>query len=208
MIVRQGSLALLVGLLVVAIALGGYLWHLGNLRQNAPAGPAEAAAPTTAIGGPFTLTDSTGMTRTDTEFRGKFMLVFFGYTYCPDVCPTTLAVMQAALDMMGAEADRVVPIFITIDPKRDTPEAIKAYLVPFGPRFVGLTGSDADIAAAAKAYRVYYQVHDQPDGNYTLDHTGIVYLMDTKGQFLGNYTQETPPDQMAKDIRAKIAANR
>ncbi|HEY7687169.1 MAG TPA: SCO family protein, partial [Dongiaceae bacterium] len=105
------------------------------------------------VGGPFTLTDQNGKRVTDQDFRGKYMLVFFGYTYCPDVCPTELQVMTAALDKLGAKADRVTPIFITIDPQRDTAEQVGTYVRNFGPRMVGLTGTQAETDAAAKAYR-------------------------------------------------------
>jgi protein SCO1/2 len=131
------------------------------------------------------------------------MLVFFGYTFCPDVCPTTLAVMSAALDKMGPDADRIVPIFISVDPERDTPEVVKAYLSAFGTRFVGLTGSDEEIAAVAKAYRVYVQAHKDQGADYTVDHSGVVYLMDKSGAFLTNYSLDLEPDKLAADLAAK-----
>ena len=150
------------------------------------------------------------------DFRGKYMLIFFGYTYCPDVCPTTLAVEKEALDKLGARANRIVPIFITVDPKRDTPDKLKSYLSSFDakppstrPNFVGLTGTDEEIAKAAKAYRVYYRAH--LDGfmagaaGYSIDHTGDVYLMGPEGKFVAYYSQGILPDEMAADLMLKTS---
>ncbi len=192
-------------LVLISLVLGGYLWHLGNLRALGPA-PGEAQQGQVTIGGPFSLVDQNGQRRTDKDYRGKFMLVFFGYTYCPDVCPTTLAILSAALDKLGPKAEDVVPVFISVDPKRDTPEILKSYLAAFGPRFVGLTGTDKEVDVAAKAYRVFYQVHAGAGGAYTLDHSSVIYLMDKNGAFVANYTLETKPDDMAKDIVQKMAA--
>jgi protein SCO1/2 len=195
------SLALLPMLFIAALLAAGALWRLGELRGQ----PTIQTISTEKVelGGPFTLTDQDGMKRSDTEFRGKYMLVFFGYTFCPDVCPTTLAVMSAALDKMGPAADRIVPIFISVDPARDTPEVLKAYLSAFGTRFVGLTGSDDEIAAAAKAYRVYVQAHKDQGESYTVDHSGVVYLMDKSGAFLANYSLDAEPDKLAADLTSK-----
>ena len=191
-------------LLLISLVLGGYLWHLGDLRAHGPTASQsqQAQAP---IGGPFSLTDQNGARRTDKDYRGKFMLVFFGYTYCPDVCPTTLAVISAALDRLGPQADDLVPIFISVDPKRDKPEVLKSYLAAFGTRFAGLTGTDKEVDVAAKAYRVFYQAHAAEGGAYTLDHSSVIYLMDKNGAFVANYTLETSPDAMAKDIKQKLA---
>jgi protein SCO1/2 len=155
------------------------------------------------LGGPFTLTDQDGMKRSDAEFRGKYMLVFFGYTFCPDVCPTTLAVMSAALDKMGPAAERIVPIFISVDPTRDTPETLKSYLSAFGTRFVGLTGSEDEITSVTRAYRVYVQAHKDQGANYAVDHSGVVYLMDKAGAFLANYSLDVEPDRLAADLTGK-----
>ena len=193
-------------LLLISLVLGGYLWHLGNLRAAGPT-VTQSQQGTVSIGGPFSLVDQNGVRRTDKDYRGKFMLVFFGYTYCPDVCPTTLAIISAALDKLGSQADDVVPVFVSIDPKRDTPDVLKSYLTAFGPRFVGLTGTDKEVDVAAKAYRVFYQVHPGEGAAYTLDHSSVIYLMDKNGTFAANYTLETKPDDMAKDIRQKIAAS-
>jgi protein SCO1/2 len=185
-------------LLLATVLAAGALWRLGDLR--AQRGVQTITIDKVELGGPFTLTDQNGQQRSDSEFRGKYMLVFFGYTFCPDVCPTTLAVMAAALDKMGADADRIVPIFISVDPERDKPEVLKAYLSAFGPRFIGLTGTEEEIAAAAKAYRVYVQAHKEDGANYTVDHSGVVYLMDKSGAFQANYSLDASPDKLAADL--------
>ena len=185
-------------LLLATVLAAGALWRLGDLR--AQRGVQTISIDKVELGGPFTLTDQDGQKRRDSEFRGKYMLVFFGYTFCPDVCPTTLAVMAAALDKMGAGADRIVPIFISVDPERDKPDVLKAYLSAFGPRFVGLTGTEDEIAATAKAYRVYVQAHKDDGANYTVDHSGVVYLMDKSGGFLANYSLDASPDKLAADL--------
>ena len=185
-------------LLLATVLAAGALWRLGDLR--AQRGTQTISIDKVELGGPFTLTDQNGEKRSDSEFRGKYMLIFFGYTFCPDVCPTTLAVMAAALDKMGSGADRIVPIFISVDPERDKPEVLKAYLSAFGPRFVGLTGTEEEIAATAKAYRVYVQSHKDEGQNYTVDHSGVVYLMDKSGAFLANYSLDASPDKLAADL--------
>ncbi len=152
------------------------------------------------IGGPFTLVDDTGKTRTDADFRGRFMLIYFGYTHCPDACPTALQDMADALAKLGPTADQVAPIFISIDPERDTVAYLKGYAEQFDPRFVALTGSTDQVGSAAKAYRVYFRkASDKPD--YLMDHSSIVYLMDRDGKFLTHFTHETTPDQMADALR-------
>jgi protein SCO1/2 len=195
---RRFPLVFLPFLVLATAVAAGALWRLGDLR--AQRGVQTISQEKVELGGPFTLTDQTGARRSDADFRGKYMLVFFGYTFCPDVCPTTLAVMAAALDKMGTGGDRIVPIFISVDPARDTPEVLKAYLSAFGTRFVGLTGSEDEIAATAKAYRVYVQAHKDQGDNYTVDHSGVVYLMDRSGAFLANYSLDASPDQLAANL--------
>jgi protein SCO1/2 len=195
-------LALIPYLILLAFVAAGALWHLGDLRAQSGVHSLPTGE-TVTLGGPFALTDQNGVLRTEKDYRGKYMLVFFGYTYCPDVCPTTLAVMAAALEKLGARADRIAPVFITVDPKRDTPEKLKTYLASFGPRIIGLTGSPKDIAAVAKEYRVYYKEHRANGGDYTVDHSGVVYLMDPYGAFTANYSLETSPDAMAADLLKK-----
>jgi protein SCO1/2 len=198
------SIALIPYIFLAAFVAAGALWHLGNLRAQKGVASVSTGE-TVTLGGPFALTDQNGMLRTEKDFRGRYMLVFFGYTYCPDVCPTTLGVMADALERMHAGADKIVPVFITVDPKRDTPEKIKTYLASFGPRFVGLTGEAKDIAAVAKEYRVYYREHPAENGaEYTVDHSGVVYLMDPNGAFVANYSLETAPDAMAADLLKRL----
>jgi protein SCO1 len=189
---------------LAALVLAGVLWHFGDLAAHRNVETVSTGEPV-KLGGPFSLTDQNGVNRTDREYRGKYLLVFFGYTYCPDVCPTTLAVIKSALDMMGSRADRIVPLFITVDPKRDTPEKLKTYLSSFGPRFVGLTGDDKAIASVAKEYRVYYQTRPAENGgDYTVDHSGVVYLMDGSGAFIANYSLDNSPDAMAQDLLKRL----
>ena len=155
----------------------------------------------------FTLTNQDGKRVTDQDFRGKYMLIFFGFTYCPDVCPGELQVMSAALDQLGADGDKIQPIFITIDPARDTPEAMKIYVSNFHPRMVGLTGSDADIAGVAKAYRVYYAKakgsENSPD--YLMDHSTILYLMGPDGKFVKHFTYNTDVKALTDGLRSAIS---
>jgi len=166
----------MVGVLVAILLLGtgGFMLLTGT----------QPAALT--VGGPFTLTDGDGKTVTDQTWRGKYMLVYFGYTFCPDVCPTTLAAVSDALDKLGPKADRLQPLFVTVDPKRDTPEVVKQYAAAFGPRMIGLTGTPAQIATAAKEYRVYYAEHRTGDGpnDYSMDHSSVLYLMGPDGRFI------------------------
>ena len=158
---------------------------------------------TALIGGPFELVGKDGKTVTDQDFRGRYMLVFFGFTHCPDICPAELQVMSTALDDLGSDADKVVPIFITLDPERDTPDAVNAYVENFGPNFVGLTGSPEAIDKAAKAYRVTYQkFQDESMGdNYSIDHSALVYLMGPDGKFVTHIPYGTPPEKMAETLR-------
>ncbi len=185
-------------LILATVVAAGALWRLGDLR--AQRGTQTINMEKVVLGGPFALTDQNGENRSDADFRGKYMLVFFGYTFCPDVCPTTLAVMAAALDKMGTGADRIVPVFISVDPVRDRPDVLKAYLSAFGARFVGLTGTEEEIAETAKAYRVYVQAHKDQGQNYTVDHSGVVYLMDRSGAFLANYSLDASPDELAAEL--------
>ena len=186
----------LAGILVALLLLGsgGFLWMRG-----------ENGGP--AIGGPFALVDGDGKTVTDRDFRGKYMLVYFGYTYCPDVCPTTLNEVANALDKLGPKADRIQPIFITVDPKRDTPEVMKKYVASFGPRVVGLTGTPDEIASVAKEYRVYYAEHRTGPGpnDYTMDHSSLLYLMGPNGQFVAPVRADESGKQMAADLDKLIS---
>jgi cytochrome oxidase Cu insertion factor (SCO1/SenC/PrrC family) len=216
---KRFPLTVLSAVVLLAVAAAGAVWGLGDLRsQSAAVTEPSQSPPQQEFGGPFSLTDQNGMRRTDTEFRGKYMLIFFGYTYCPDVCPTTLAVEAEALDALGPRAEKIVPIFITVDPKRDTPDKLKSYLSAFDAKppsvranFVGLTGTDEEIAQAAEAYEVYYRAHlDARTGgaeDYSVDHSGHTYLMSPEGKFVAYYTQGILPDELAADLMLKVPAS-
>jgi len=157
------------------------------------------------VGGPFALTDQDGKRRTDAEFRGKHMLVFFGFTNCPDFCPTALYTITQAMEKLGAKADGVVPVFITVDPERDTPAALKNYAQNFDKRVVMLTGTPAEIAAAAKAYRVFYAKRPQEKaGEYTMDHSVYIYLMDPAGKFVTHFRHAVSPDDLAEALKKRL----
>lgn len=158
------------------------------------------------IGGPFEMTAHTGKRLRDSDFRGRLMLVYFGFTYCPDVCPAGLQVISAALDSLGADARHVAPLFITVDPERDTPAQMQQYVSSFHKSLIGLTGSAEDVSTAARAYRVYYRkVQDAALSDYTMDHTSFIYLMDAKGVFITHFPHAVPPEKLAKRLRAEIA---
>ena len=154
-----------------------------------------------AIGGPFKLTDQDGHAVTDQELKGRPFLVFFGFTNCPDVCPTTLFEVSEILRALGPDADRTRALFITVDPERDTPAVMKEYLSSFDPHLSGLTGDPAAIAAVAKAYRVYFKKVPLDQGGYTMDHTAIVYLMDKAGRFVSPFSLKRTTDAAAADLR-------
>ncbi|MEA2889449.1 MAG: hypothetical protein QOI05_242 [Bradyrhizobium sp.] len=158
------------------------------------------------IGGPFALIDQNGARRTDADFRGKFMLVYFGFTYCPDVCPTDLQQMGLAVDRLGPAGDAVQPIFITVDPARDTAEHLKDYVAMFHSRFIGLTGDAAAIHEAARAYRVYHAKFELPKSDYTVDHSAFIYMMGPKGEYLGFFPPGTSAELLAGTLRPLIAA--
>lgn len=159
------------------------------------------------IGGPFRLTDQNGKTVSDADFRGRYMLVFFGYTFCPDVCPAGLQVLSAALDLLGPEAEAITPVFITIDPARDTKEKMADYIKSFHPRLVGLTGPAPDVAAAIKAYRVYAKKvpDDRNPNDYTMDHSSVAYLMGRDGQLVALVGDVTKPDAVAAQLRKALS---
>ena len=158
------------------------------------------------IGGPFALIDQNGARRTDADFRGQFMLIYFGFTYCPDVCPTDLQQMGMAVDQLGPAGDAVQPIFITVDPERDTPEHLKDYVAMFHPRFVGLTGDANAIKEVARAYRTYYAKVAFGKSDYTVDHSAFIYLMGRNGEYLGFFPPGTSAELLAGTLRPLIAA--
>ncbi len=159
------------------------------------------------VGGPFALIDHTGRPRTEQDFRGRLMLVYFGFTYCPDVCPADLQSIGLALDRLGEVGARVQPLFITVDPERDTPQHLAEYVTMFHPRLIGLTGDPAAIHKAADAYKVYYaKVMNQKGDDYTVDHTAFIYLMDADGKYLGFFPPGTEADRIAETMRRQLAA--
>jgi cytochrome oxidase Cu insertion factor (SCO1/SenC/PrrC family) len=158
-----------------------------------------------SVGGPFTLTDQAGKQRSDADFRGKLMIVYFGYTYCPDVCPTDLMAITQALDALGPAAEGVQPVFITIDPERDT-KGLADYVSAFHPSLVGLTGSPDEIRKVANSYKAFYaKVEDERSGNYAIDHAGIIYLMGRNGEYLGFMPPQTNPDRLTEILRKNLA---
>jgi protein SCO1/2 len=158
-----------------------------------------------SIGGSFTLTDHGGRQRSDTEFRGKLMIVYFGYTYCPDVCPADLMAITQALDALGPAAEGVQPIFITIDPERDT-KVLADYVSAFHRSLIGLSGSQDEIRKIANAYKAFYaKVQDERSGEYSIDHAGVIYLMGRSGEYLGFMPPQTNPDRLTEVLRENLA---
>src|SRR3954454_1773319 len=158
-----------------------------------------------SIGGPFTLTDQSGRRRSDTEFRGKLMIVYFGYTWCPDVCPTDLMAITQALDGLGSAAEGVQPIFISIDPERDA-GVLAEYVSAFHRSLIGLTGSAEEIQKVADAYKAFYvKVPDERSGGYSIDHSGVIYLMGRNGEYLGFMPPRTSPDRLTDILRKNLA---
>jgi len=193
--------ALIPYLLLVAALAGGLLWYesekVPGLGRVVTTGQAD-------IGGPFRLIDQNGKTVTDKDYPGRYKLIYFGYSFCPDVCPTTLGVMAQALEKLGSDARRVVPVFITIDPERDTPKVLADYMKAFGPDFVGLTGSADAIKDVEKRYRVYAVKQPLPGGNYGMNHSSVLYLMGPNGKMVSFYDEAISPDDLAKDLKRKI----
>lgn len=188
-------LAMTAALLAGAAALAGItivLW---------PRGGGEVAVSPSTVGGPFTLTDQNGRTVTEADFKGKPFLVFFGFTHCPDVCPTALFDMSEVFRRLGPDAEKVNALFISVDPERDTPEKLKDYLQSFHARISALTGSQSDIDAVTKAYKAYAKRVPLEGDAYTMDHSAIVYLMDRNGRFVAPFNLKRPADEAAADLR-------
>jgi protein SCO1/2 len=197
-------------ILVVAVSflIGGYGAYLASISGQT-AGTAVQISGKALIGGPFELTAHTGSRVTDKAYRGKLMLVFFGFTHCPDICPTELQNIAQALAMLGSDADRVAPLFISVDPERDTPDKIANYVQSIDKRVTGLTGTREDIAKAAKAYRVYYR-KAKTAGNgedYTIDHSAFTYLLDGDGEYLTHFAFGTAPAKMAGVLKSHLSKN-
>jgi cytochrome oxidase Cu insertion factor (SCO1/SenC/PrrC family) len=157
------------------------------------------------VGGPFTLSDQTGRARSDSEFRGKLMIVYFGYTFCPDVCPADLLAITQALDALGSSAENIQPIFITIDPERDS-EVLAGYVSAFHKSLIGLTGSPDEIRKVANSYKAFYaKVPGEREDEYTIDHTGVIYLMGRSGEYLGFMPPQTDAEKLTEVLRNYLA---
>jgi protein SCO1/2 len=187
---------------VLALALAGAgAWFVLSPATRSMAG-GEAL-----VGGPFRLTDQHGAEVTEQDFAGRYMLIYFGYTYCPDICSLSLANMTQAMDLLPPdEAEQVVPVFITIDPARDTVGQLAEYAPMFHPSLVALTGSPEAIKAAAKAYRVYYAKAGNGDANdYLMDHSSFIYLMGPDGRYVGHFAHNATPEEIAGAIGEALA---
>jgi cytochrome oxidase Cu insertion factor (SCO1/SenC/PrrC family) len=176
-------------------AIGTGIWIVTSARQGGEAG-------SSLVGGPFQLTDHTGRSVTEGDFSSAHKIVYYGYTFCPDVCPTGLTVITEALDLLGPKASKVKPLFITVDPERDTVAVMADYHQHFHPSFSNLTGTPAQIAEVARVYRVFYQkADDEGSSDYLMDHSAVTYLMAPGGGFLAHFGPETTPEQLAETLR-------
>ena len=194
----------LLGLALVAGGWGAWLWTQPP-SSSAIVSSETRTSGTALIGGPFTLTDHRGERRSEADFEGRYMLIFFGYTYCPDICPTTLTTVSQGLDILAeseaAKAAAVTPVFVSIDPARDTPAALADYMSHFHPAMVALTGSEEEVAVAAKAYRIFYQKVVQEDASdYLMDHSSIVYLMAPDGSYVSHFTHASTAEEIAEGL--------
>ncbi len=184
--------------LILVLALG--VFYLIFHDNPKPTGYGEAQ-----VGGAFTLTDTKGHTTRDSDFRGRPMLVYMGFTHCPDICPTTLTTLSAALKILGSDANDVATIFITVDPTHDTPAVMGKYLESFDPHIIGLTGSEEAIKNVTKAYKVYAQKEVSAHADsYTIDHSGYIYLMDKNGKYVTHFAPNVKPETIAQAVRAKL----
>jgi protein SCO1/2 len=197
---RFALAAVLLGALVI-LGVGVFL---GLAHRDSPRGAAGTLL-ASAVGGPFRLVDQNGKMVTDADLRGKWSLVYFGYTHCPDACPTALNDIAVALDELGPKRGAVRPVFITVDPERDTPEVLKAYVTAFDAPILALTGTPEEIAQAAKSYRVYYAKHPEAGGDYSMDHTSVIYVMDPQGRFTASFTHESSPEEIAERLKKLLA---
>jgi protein SCO1/2 len=193
---RYALIAAFLGGLVI---LGGGVF-LGLASRDTPRGAAGTLL-ASAIGGPFRLVDQDGKTVTDADLKGKWSLIYFGYTHCPDACPTALNDIAVALDELGPKRAEVRPVFITVDPERDTPAVLKSYVTAFDAPILALTGTSQEIAQAAKGYRVYYAKHPEEGGDYSMDHSSVIYVMDPQGRFTASFTHESTPEEIAERLK-------
>lgn len=216
------TLLLLTG--IMALSTAATVWFTQDGPQGlgalmpAAGGSQEAGSGEALIGGDFSLTDQNGVTVTDTQLRGRLMLVFFGFTHCPDICPVGATSMSAAMELLGDKADQVAPIFITVDPARDTPARLKQYFANFDRRFIALTGTEEQVKRASDAYKVYYSraepAKPSPDADhahhaghqedYMVDHSGYIYLMGKDGKYIRHFSHDAKPDELAAALRENL----
>ncbi|HEY0292794.1 MAG TPA: SCO family protein [Hansschlegelia sp.] len=189
--------AFIAGAFVFVLGAAGLAAALFQLQ-----GAGQTATQASSVGGPFTLVDQDGATVTEAALKGKPHIVFFGFTHCPDICPTALFDITQVLDAMGPDASKAGALFVTVDPGRDTPQAMKAYLSAFSPLIHGLTGTQEQVDAMVKAYKVYAKKQPLEGGDYTMDHTAVVYLMDKNGAFVAPLNLKRPPQEVAEEVRS------
>jgi protein SCO1/2 len=188
----------------IIVPLAAFAFGLGVLALSLFLTLAPGDSGSSAIGGPFTLVDQDGRTVTEKDVTGRPYLVFFGFTHCPDVCPTTLFRMSEVLKATGEKGQNLRALFISVDPERDRPETLKSYLSSFDERITGLTGDETTVAAALKTYRAYARKVPTKDGDYTMEHTSYVYLMDRRNRFVGSQDLGRPPEDVARDLQKHL----
>lgn len=196
---------------LLALSVGSF-WGQASAHGpqiTAPSAPGASNTFPISFGGPFTLIDQNGQQVTDKDFRGRFLLVLFGYTNCPNICPTNLQAMVDALDILGEAGDKLQPVFISVDPDRDRPRVLAKYVANFHPRLIGLTGTEKQVAAASKAYRIHrgkIKLSDMKDGDYLVTHTPTTFLMGPDGKFLTFFPHDSDPGIMAKALGRYLSA--
>lgn len=207
---HRALIALLGGVLVLLLGLGLWMYQMTGSSDMMSGAFQESEQGRVDIGGPFELVDHTGRTVTEADFAGGYTLTYFGFTYCPDFCPAGLQTASAALDLLEDDApevaSQVTPVFVSVDPERDTVSAMADYVTHFHPRMVGLTGSPEQVAEAAKNYRVYYQkVESETATYYLVDHSTFLYLIGPDGYYVTHFSHGTPPEEIAQRVKAEVA---
>ncbi len=195
-------LILLSGILGFAVIVGTLLW----INRPVPV-PKSLFGNLPDLGGSYSVVDETGVPFTEKSLPGKYRIYFFGFTYCPDVCPTALGTVATALDTLGKQADAFVPLFVTVDPERDTVDVVRDYTDAFDPRIIGLTGSPQQIAVITKAFKIYYSKVPQGD-SYTMAHSGLLYVMNPEGKLVAFFSHEDTPEKLAAGLREALQNRR
>jgi len=201
---------LLIVVLGLVLAGGGLAaWYFVRPQPGGIVSSETHTSGSALIGGPFSLTDQSGQRRSEADLKGRYALVYFGYTYCPDICPTSLSTMTQGLDLLAEQApdkaQAVLPVFVTVDPERDTVAALASYAGHFHPRLLALTGTLEEVAAAAKAYRIFYQKVEEPGASdYLMDHSSVIYLMGPDGSYLTHFTHASTAEDIAKGLTAQV----